>query len=313
MALLRSGTDLIVSKADLGKLTDVIKQAINVYGKTVKIIYENGKIERLIAKQVNGSNILLAEAYLGVFSEVGGQYSDDLIWALQQNFHSADIKVISLFDETDADVLRHLDLAIGELHNPAGNKNLKSIIKLIGNQNQKNIFIVGHIENNDFVVRNASSNIVQKIPISDLETAAKEADSSLFLLGCSAGLCSHTSGFIDPVNAIDVAKGLKSIIGQTSFGDALSVLSKSSGDIVIHPQLVDSVRISVVADNQMLKKGSEVAEIATTGTAVARISMPSRIRATELAVRIIPLIPSWIQSIYIVGCLFLLLVVLKCG
>jgi hypothetical protein len=125
MALFRSGIDLIVSETDLGNLADVIKQAINVYGKTIKVIYENGRTGRLITKQVNGSSILLAETYQGVFLEVGSQYSDDIIWALQQNFHSADIKVISLFDETDADILRHIDSAIGELHNPSGNKNLK--------------------------------------------------------------------------------------------------------------------------------------------------------------------------------------------
>lgn len=120
------------------------------------------------------------------------------------------------------------------------------------------------------------------------------------MLGCSAGICSKSSGFIEPVNAVDVASGLKQAIHQRSIGETLSVISSYSGETLIRPSLVGPIRISMVTEQatDVIRK--------RTAIQLVGVSTLSHSRSIALSNRIVPMIPNWILNTYFFG-LFLFL------
>ncbi len=291
--------DLLIAEADLPELGDLLKKITDLAPqKSMHFVRQDGSLGRILTRQSQGKPLLMAEKHPSVFIEVSG-HLETLSWALQQSVELNDLKVISLLHETDADVLRGVDRAVGSLHQPKGHQSLDDIIDVIKAEKRKTLFVIGHIEDEYFVIRDAAGNLQQKIPLAELEAAAETADTTLIMLGCSAGLTSPVSGFIAAVNALDVVAGLKQAIYKRTLGEILSALAGKSGDILIRPDIIDSVRIRVKAEHHAENVHDEA-------LSVARFSTLSQIRAKELSDRIIPMLPSQIQYLYIFGWLLLM-------
>lgn len=301
--LLRNG-EFIVREKGFEDLIGFLKTASVVIPELkVKLVRSDGFIGRVLSKKQNGTNVLMAELYTGVFVEVSAGYVDLLTWILQQPLRAADVRVVTLLHPTDVDVLRKIDNAVGDAHLPSGARSTDEIIQTVKRQKEKTIFIIGHVEGDKFVIRDPSGKIEKKISISDLENAAKDVDTSLFLLGCGAGLCSSSSGFIGEVNAFDVTEGLRRTVQQQSFGEALSVLAGYSGDTLVRPSLEDSVRASISAERLASTKYNK----APVYFMVTRVSTISEERSEELASRIIPSVSTRIQNTYLFGLLVLVI------
>ena len=296
---LLKNAELIVSELDAFILRNVIEEGLRHSSKGAKVVRANGSLGRLILR----SEALLMEKYPGIFVEIGEVNGVEVAWALEQTLNRAKIRVISLMDATDVDVLERIDQAVGEFHINAGPKASGDIADLVKAHRHRTIFVVGHVEGDSFVIRDATGNLRNTIAFAKLETAARKADASLFMLGCSAGAKSTASGFIDPVNAFRVAEGLKQAIAQPSIGDALSALSANSADLVVRPQLIDSVRVMLIAEQNAVAVEQKIAKLSY---GVMRFTTISKSRAEELDARIIPGIPSWIQVTYVVGGFLLL-------
>lgn len=297
-AILRT-VELIIPEVELPSMEGFLKQASALGShKPIRLVREDGSMGRVLVKQSNGQSLLLAEQYKGVFVQVASAHADELKWALQQPLHRTGIEVVSLFDEADADVLRALDDSVGNLHRPRAQASAQALADSIRGQRQKSVFVVGHVEGDSFVVRDAAGVRKNSIPISELEDAAREADSTIFMLGCETGVCSVSSGPIVPVNALDLAAGLREAIRQQTVGDALSALSSNGGDMLIRPDIVNPIRTVMHAEQKAdaLESKAKV---------VVRVGMLARSRSEELAARIIPLIPSWIQFAYLGGLVLL--------
>lgn len=296
--LVRAGV-MLIPEDELSKLSGFLEKVFaDQLGGNIKVLRNDGSLGRVLTVQKNGKSVVLAETYPSVFTEVGGRNADELVWAFEQPLKVEKTRVISLMHRTDADILNSIDDVAGDMHIPSNDMSTASIIKTMKAQRQKNVFVIGHVEGDDFVVRDAAGNVDKKISIQMLEAAARDADATVFMLGCSAGLCSGTSGFIGSVNALDIASGLKEAIHQVSIGHALSALANNAGDILVRPSMIDSVRVSFVAE-QRAKAIEEKA------VKVMRVGTLTRERTQELAERIIPFIPTWIQFPYFAGWLFL--------
>lgn len=198
--------------------------------------------------------------------------------------------------------MARLDRAVGEFHSAAGSSNTADTIRMVGAQREKTVFVVGHVEGDKFVVRDAAGSLKAAVPFSELEDAARRSDAALFLLGCSAGACATASAFLNPVNALDVAGGLKNAIAGRTLGDALTILSRTAGDLVITPQLVGPHRVILLAEQRAVTTDRRLVN----GYRVIRVATLGAERSSELADRIVPYVPTWVQMPYFFGLFYLL-------
>ncbi|WP_256819021.1 hypothetical protein [Pseudomonas putida] len=292
--------ELIVSEIDVDRLKGMIRDAIKTSDKPAFVVNENGTIGRLVVRATPAGETLLMEKYPGIFIRTG-ESSGELSWALERPFQNDKIRVVSFMDPSDADELARLDKAVGEYHIPAGSNTPSEAVRQIRSQREKTVFVVGHVEKDKFIVRDSAGQIKSEISFSELEDAAEKADASLFFLGCSAAACSTTSAFIDSVNALRVADGLKEATSRATLGDALSALS-TAGDLVISSKVVHSARVTLFAEQKALLVDKRL----ESGYRVMKLTTIGRERAEELANRIIPYIPSWVQYPYFIGAFFLI-------
>lgn len=299
-AVLLKQVELVVSEIDVDRLQDLLHDVIKGSDKAVSVVHENGTVGRLIVRATPAGDTILMEKYPGVFIGVGAN-SGELTWALERPFQHDNIRIVSLMDPSDADELARLDRAVGEYHIAVGSNTPSEAIHQIRSQREKTVFVVGHVEKDKFVVRDSAGQVKSEIAFSDLEDAAEKADASLFLLGCSAAACSTTSAFIDPVNALHVADGLKDAISRATLGDALSALS-TAGDLVVSTKVVDSARVMLSAEQHARVIDKRIAS----GYRVLQLTTIGREREEELAARIIPYIPSWVQYPYFIGAFYLI-------
>ncbi|HEV2799703.1 MAG TPA: hypothetical protein VGW12_04355, partial [Pyrinomonadaceae bacterium] len=65
------------------------------------------------------------------------------------------------------------------------------------------VFVLGHVESNSFVVKDAGNQAVFRIPIADLEAMAHKHDISIFALGCHSASSTDASGVINKFNTVD--------------------------------------------------------------------------------------------------------------
>jgi len=299
-AALLKQVELIVSEIDVNRLEHIVRDAIKASGKPAFVVSENGTVGRLVVRATPTGETLLMEKYPGIFIRAG-ERSAELSWALERPFQNDKIRVVSLMDPSDADELARLDKVVGEYHIPVGSHTPSEAVHQIRSQREKTVFVVGHVEKDKFIVRDSAGQIKSEISFSELEDAAEKADASLFLLGCSAAACSTTSAFIDPVNALRVADGLKDAISRATLGDALSALS-TAGDIVVSSKVVHSARVMLFAEQKALLVDKRI----ESSYRVLKLTTVGRERAEELADRIVPYIPSWVQYPYFVGAFFLI-------
>jgi hypothetical protein len=288
--------EIFVEQADIQPLRDVLEEAGKVTGKPLMVIKEDGRIGRLV---IDGPATLI-EQTPGIFVDIGAANSRALEWALAQSFDHSSVRVISYLDSSDADVLREIDDAVGDLHvNAPSDPN--SLISVIRKLKRRTIFFVGHVEGADFVMRDAAHNLVDRVPIAVIESAAGAADSVVVMLGCAAGICSKSAGFIDAVNAVDVSRGLKLAVEKPTLGEALSAIAADGRDLLIHPRFVNSERIIFDAGEKTAARDRRIAK----SYPIVNVTTVARARAKELSDRIVPGIPTFIQIPYFIG-LFLL-------
>ena len=287
--------ELLVTQSQLDVLKPLIEQALKLRDDAVRLVRADGQSTRL--RRVGDQWV--AEDRPGIFFPIDEGNAGHLAGLLERPFDRAKTQVVSLFDDTDADVLRALDDATGELHQPAGLASEQRLRTLLGAGRQRTLMVVGHIEGDSFVVRNAAGVVRNRFRIADLEAAAAQSESTLLLLGCGAGAVGRSAGFVGAVNALDVAKSLRAALDSTSLGGALSALARGSGDFVLRPGLEDALR----AQWQFERIASHRGNGAVNPTAILA---PSVARQAELQSRVVPGISSQWQTLYAVGWVVLL-------
>jgi len=300
---------LVIPEEQLASLHRVVHQALSIRDDAVQVLRADGRLARLRQlagpgeQPVPGGSLtaLAVEMRPGVFVRWGPQSEAELSMLLAQPLDRARSRVVSLFDESDADTLRELDAAAGASHVPVGHLPSARLLDMIRSSRGGTLHIVGHIEGSAFVVRDASGLVKQTVPLAALEEAAAASDAALVFLGCGAGLRSRTAGFLADVNARQVAAALRRAMDAESIGDALQALARFSGDLVIQETTTTAMRSHWRA-RQLGRAADGQGAVALEG-----VSLLSRARAAELSSRLVPGVPSAVSSFYLAGCVLLLL------
>ncbi|WP_147707710.1 hypothetical protein [Microvirga massiliensis] len=106
-------------------------------------------------------------------------------------------------------------------------------IKLIGGAREKLLVIVGHVEEPDFVVRSLTGKEEYRIPIDEIYTQAKEAQSEVLLLGCRVACVSTRTGPLVDIAAEDVVVALSAVDPEKSALSLIETLANKTGPMLI--------------------------------------------------------------------------------
>ncbi len=260
-------------------------------------VVRDGSARRAYPIELDGTMRLLVEELPGTFVDIGSRQVGDVRWALEQPMLRERMRVVSLFhSEYDAPYLSRLDDAVGELHLPAGAG--ESLLETVAGAPGQQLFVVGHVEDGAFVVKDAGGNVTGPVALADLEAAARRSDSMLFFLGCNTAQVSRTTGFTRPVVATEVAGMLSAAIEQETLGGVLSTLSGAER-ILAQPSLVDPTRMTIT-----LEQGRRKDARARSLTLVS-VQLPSAARGRVLAREPLPT-TAWLIMWYILGWALLL-------
>jgi len=223
---------------------------------------------------------------------------DEIFWLLKQPLNPSDFKVISLFDKSDLSTINTITKNIGELHLPFEkiiNNGLNKSFKKLKN---KTVFILGHIENGNYVVRGADSSIVQKIPLSQIENISNVYNISLISLGCKGGLIKNSSGFINNVRDIDIISNLDKALTSKNYEELFLSFATIDSPFVIKKSFSDELKLNL----DIVKQNYQKEQIVRTTLIISqiRVNTLSQKFVEEIEDRIIWFIPTWIQYTYLI-------------
>lgn len=161
---------------------------------------------------------------------------------LTRKLNKYDLEVIALLTDTDNKAIRS---AAGEIQSFPG-KPKGSFLTLLEQSNKRIIFLIGHIEERKFVIRNARNEVVEEILIDDLERIALKRKIDLVLLGCNAAQSSRSSGTVTSVNTKFIAERLREALNSESYEGMLTSFATAETPLLVRTSLIDQV--SLVAE-----------------------------------------------------------------
>lgn len=153
-------------------------------------------------------------------------------------FTRGNLRVVSLFDDRDVDILRALDDAAGDTHRIVPDVSTDALANIAEEAKRGVVAIVGHVEDGAFVVRAPDGSIRSKVALADVENVLEAHEATGIFLGCATAAAGVT-GLPHCVNALDVARGLNGTRSARTYGDVLDRIAESSGGLVMESKFVD--------------------------------------------------------------------------
>jgi hypothetical protein len=181
------------------------------------VLDDNNSVTAIRRVMSEGKKALALETKPGLLIDVADLVQlRNLEWAFSQPLYRHDMRVVSLFDSSDVDVIREIGKSVGELHTPLDRLSDGGLTRSISHGKRKGYLLVGHVEGEAFVVRNASGTVTAQYTFSELDKAARASDSTVVFLGCESAAVNGVTGFVDTVNALKVAEGLANAINAAT-------------------------------------------------------------------------------------------------
>jgi hypothetical protein len=187
-----------------------------------------------------GANTRIVEFAPNLYGRAGAYKVAETFQRLESApFYKTKIRLLSLVRNSDTEDVLASKIPKDVLLSP-DDLSLAGVIAAFKQNSGKSIFILGHVEDDSFVVRNASGKEIARVKISQLLSAAAENDVLLFPLGCNSAKLSR-AGVATQFNSIDAVK---------RFSQALSSATnwKSFYQTLATPNLI------LVLDNSILSK-----------------------------------------------------------
>ena len=254
--IFQSDIDIIV-EADVLQ-NPVYKSLFKIEEQRIYLPNFEGNPWRL--RKLPESGRLVSEMRPNLFVGLDEASSSDILPYLDISFSTSDVKVISLFDEvSDNTTIDVLNTSLKYLV-PYENVFVKEeLLKSISKGKGKIIAIVGHVEGKDFVIRNDKNNIISRVSIQELHSAAAKKQSSILFLGCETSRVTDVSGYLEEVNSLSVADQLKRAARAENYGDFFSSLGTVDSPFVLTNEVVENAQHIVarrIDENRRIRRSS---------------------------------------------------------
>lgn len=149
-------------------------------GKSYKVVSIKGK--KFVESECN-SNLLVPFDKLGAYEQLMEELA-------RRKFLKEEIEILSFV--LDYDTQAKLKSSFSGRYTEFFSSDMQTLKQKLKAKKRKSLFILGHIEKDMFVGRNARSEVVFSMRISDIKALAQELRINIFLLGCNSAFASST-------------------------------------------------------------------------------------------------------------------------
>jgi hypothetical protein len=134
-------------------------------------------------------------------------------------------------------------------------KNLSDLKSLFKKSNNSTLMLLGHVEGDEFVTRDASQRMLYSISFNDLNSLARENNINLIHLGCNTArqIATDTVGAGVSVrfNTVDLVKRLNEVLPKVStFTDLLAGLSADGLKIVVNNTFASAISADIYSQSK---------------------------------------------------------------
>jgi len=196
---------------------------------------------------------------------------ESVLGMLSREINTSKLRVKSLFDEGDVDVIKRFDEAVGERHSALVLAKLPTeadIIASLINGPGKLVIAIGHIEGDHIVVRNSLNEVRARVNIQMLQKQAQEQGVTVFVLGCESAAVASGGGFVLPISDQWLSAKLKGASNAKNAQAFLSALGERDAPIVVTPTLASDVALGLKIVIPERKVGGNVLAPAVIGHAL---------------------------------------------
>lgn len=198
-------------------------------------------------RKLRGREDYVAEVQPSLLVQVADDVLEDLTSLLDLSFDGRDMRIVSLFDsQADFDTVDKVRAAAGAT--PYKNlRTRKEALSVIAARRGHIVVVVGHVQDQSFVVVNEYSEELFRIGIHELNTAAQQHDVSLILLGCETACLPDVAGMVDYVNSEGITAQLRRALKSHSYGDFFAALGTQEAPFVVTGDVIDQARVLVAS------------------------------------------------------------------
>lgn len=243
-------------------------------------------------RKIEGRNSFVAEIKPSLFIDIDDTFLKEVMSLFDLALDTDEIRVISLFDEgsdfSTIDAIKDATKTSVSYDNIIDKSDLLSIIR---SKKGQVIAIIGHVEDKEFVIRNALGKEVTRFNIEELQKIALEKQSSLLLLGCETAKIPDIAGMPNKINSFDVASQLKTALQSKNYGDFFASLGSEKDPFIITKEVINN------AHEMVAKRIDENSRIERTSINTIRVSPKLSQSQAALGEQIFRILPKWLDDV----------------
>jgi hypothetical protein len=204
-------------------------------GPNMKQLFEQGEVFvvepttgplRVLSKVISGRPKYFKQIYPGLLTPAESHISTEVAQALAESVKRERLRVATMFSPSDVDSLRLMASAAGDRLLGAEALVASALARTLEGMRGGVLVVVGHVEDNAFVLRSAAGATVRTLRFSDLEDLAAASDVKIISAGCSSYCGGATAGFARQVTDAQMAEAIKAAFDTDTTGALLGAFGK---------------------------------------------------------------------------------------
>jgi len=261
--------DIIIPEDILHSSSTLVKRLVDEKPIASKVIDENGAVASLTLRTVGDVSELTIRVSQHITMSPAAWSSRALLDQKLMAGLLGRMKVIALVPTTDQ-IQRNL------LKNKFGSKvrfveDLATLDTELKRANKRFTVVLGHVENDSYVLRNAANEVVVKKPLQEVETILDSNRSVALLMGCRVACTPSMSGPIEVIDGIRMIQAISNNSHVSTPMQFIEAVAKSTGPMHVEEDLLGRMR---VVNSSYLSKTELVVQ---TTSPLARIFISHRL------------------------------------
>jgi hypothetical protein len=224
--------------------TDAVSHVVRRVDRADRVFLANYGAKPWPVRSVGGQ-MWAAEVTPSLWLKISEETIEDVKHLIDLSFAPKDMRVASLFDEAaDGE-------SVAALRTAAESTKFKNIetaedaLAFVGEKRGQIVTLIGHVEDDHFVVQGLTEEKF-RVPLASLIETAERKDVSLLLLGCdTATVAAAGAGIAGRVNSIALASQLRTALSATTYGDFLAALGTPANPLVLSTNVLGHARVIV--------------------------------------------------------------------
>lgn len=213
---------------------------------------------RVLSKVVTGRPNYFKQIYPGLLTPIESHLSADLAQALAESMKGERVRVAAMFSPSEVDSLRLMASAAGDRLLGAEALAERALAPTLERMRGSVLVVVGHVEDQAFVLRDAAGATIRTLRFSELEGLAAASDVRIISAGCASHCGGATAGFARQVTDAQMAEAIKAAFDMDTTGAMLGAFGKHEA-LIANQAALDGFASSRQLQLAQLHSGSTAA------------------------------------------------------